>query len=72
MQIDEKGHKDRELIFEEKRQKELEKKLGCEFIRINTSKYYDDNYEIGKTQIFIRKFKDKQIKKIKKRIKQKI
>ena len=72
VQIDEKGHKDRELIFEEKRQKQLEIKLGCEFIRINTSTYYDDNYEIGETQIFICKSKDKQLKKIKKRIKQKI
>ena len=27
-----------DLIFEEKRQKALEQKLGCTFIRINTSK----------------------------------
>ena len=38
VEIDEKGHSDRDLIFEEKRQKELEKKLNCEFIRINTSR----------------------------------
>ena len=37
VEIDEKGHTDREIIFEEKRQKALEKKLGCKFIRINTS-----------------------------------
>ena len=36
--IDEKDHTDRDLIFEEKRQKALEKKLGCKFIRINKSK----------------------------------
>ena len=36
--IDEKGHTDRDLIFEEKRQKALEKKLNCTFIRINTSR----------------------------------
>ena len=36
--IDEKGHTTRELIFEEKRQDALEKKLGCKLIRINTSK----------------------------------
>ena len=36
--IDEKGHTDRDLIFEEKRQKALEKQLNCTFIRINTSK----------------------------------
>ena len=33
VEIDEKGHTDRNLIFEEKRQKAL----GCKFIRINTS-----------------------------------
>ena len=38
IEIDEKGHTDRDLIFEEKRQKALEKKLNCTFIRINTSK----------------------------------
>ena len=37
VEIDEKGHTDRDLIFEEKRQKALEKKLNSEFIRINTS-----------------------------------
>ena len=35
VEIDEKGHIDRDIIFEEKRQKVLEKKLGCKFIRIN-------------------------------------
>ena len=37
VEIDEKGHTDRDLIFEEKRQEVLEKKLGCKFIRINIS-----------------------------------
>ena len=37
VQIDEKEHTDRDFIFEEKRQEALEKKLGCKFIRINTS-----------------------------------
>ena len=37
VEIEEKGHTDRGIIFEEKRQKKLEKKLGCKFIRINTS-----------------------------------
>ena len=41
VEIDEKGHTDRDRIFEEKRQKALEKKINCEFIRINTSK---ENY----------------------------
>ena len=38
VEIDEKGHTDRDLVFEEKRQKALEQKLNCEFIRINTSR----------------------------------
>ena len=34
VEIDEKGHTDRDLIFEEKRQKTLEKKLNCTFIEL--------------------------------------
>ena len=61
IEIDEKGHTDRDLIFEEKRQKALEKKLNCEFIRINTSREnYDADYEASKIQTFISKFKDKE------------
>ena len=41
IEIDKQNHEGRELIFEGKRQKALEKKLGCEFIRINTSNRYD-------------------------------
>ena len=66
VEIDEKGHTDRGLIFEEKRQKAL-KKLNCEFIRINTSKgNYDGGYEASRIQAFISKFKDKEnVNKIK-------
>ena len=47
-----------DLIFEEKRQKALEKKLGYKFIRINTSKEgYDVDYEASRLQTFISKFK---------------
>ena len=42
VEIDEQGHNDRDLIFEEKRQKALKEKLNCIFIRINTSK---ENYD---------------------------
>ena len=38
VEIDEKRHIDRDLIFEAKTQEALEKKLGCKFIRINISK----------------------------------
>ena len=66
-----KKHAGRDLTFEEKRQKALEKKLNCEFIRVNTSKRYAEDYEIGRIQTFISEFKNKQLKKIRKRIKQK-
>ena len=36
VEIDEKGHTHKDIIFEEKRQKASEKKLGCKFTRINT------------------------------------
>ena len=67
VEIDEKGHTDRELLFEEKR-KALEKKLGCKFIRINTSNYYHEDYEIGRIQTFISKFKSRQLRKIEKEL----
>ena len=66
VEIDEKGH-----IFEEKRQKALERKLGCKFIRINTSNAkngYDLDYEVGNAQAFIDEFKNKKIKKLEKKI----
>ena len=71
VEIDEKGHTDRDLIFEEKRQKALEKKLGCKFIRINTSNAkngYDLDYEVGNTEAFIDEFKNKKIKELKKKL----
>ena len=66
VEIDEKVHKDRELIFEEERQKALEKRIGCEFIRINMSQHYSGDYEIGRKQTFINKSKDRQLKKLEK------
>ena len=63
IEIDEKGHTDRDLIFEEKRQKALEKKLCCEFIKIKLSKEgYDSDYEASRIQAFISEFKEKKIK----------
>ena len=57
MEIDEKGHTDRDFIFEEKRQKALEKKLGCIFIRINMSKEgYNADSEASRVQTFISEF----------------
>ena len=74
VEIDEKGHTDRDLVFEEKRQKALEKKLGCKFIRINTSNAkngYDLDYEVDKIEAFIDKFKNKKIKRTKRQNKRK-
>ena len=68
VEIDEKGHTDRDSIFEEKRQEALAKKLGCEFIRINTSNaengYHLDN-EVNDTEAFIDEFQNKKIKEVK-------
>ena len=65
IEIDEKGHTDRDLIFEEKRQKALEKKLNCTFIRINTRKEnFDIDYEASRIQTFISQFKDDKNKKL--------
>ena len=53
--------------FKEKRQKALEKKRGCKFIRINTSNAknsYDLDYEFGNVQAFIDVFKNKKTRKI--------
>ena len=64
MEIDEKGHTDRDLFFEEKKGKALEKKLGCKFIRINISKEgYNADYEASRVQTFISEFKNEKLKK---------
>ena len=73
VETDEKGHTDRGSIFEEIRQKALEKKLGCEFIRINTSNAengYDLDYEVGNIETFIDEFKNKKIKELEKEIRE--
>ena len=49
VESNERKHVDRDLIFEEKRQKALEKKLGCKFIRTNTSKKILPAYKERKT-----------------------
>ena len=59
VETDEKWHTDRYLIFEEKRQKALEKKLG-----------YDLDYEVGKIEAFIDEFKNKKIKELEKEIRE--
>ena len=71
IKIDEKWYTDRDIIFEKKRQKALEKKLGCKFIRINTSNVkngYDLDYEVGNVQAFTDEFKNKKIKILEKKL----
>ena len=64
VEIDEKAHSDWDLIFEEKRQEALEKKLvNCKFIRINTSNAkngYGLDYEVGNIEAFTDEFKSKK------------
>ena len=70
VEIDEKGHTDRDLEFEEKRQEALEKKLNGEFIRINTSREnYDADYEASRIQTFISNFNKNKIKDLENKIK---
>ena len=66
-----KKHTVRNLFFRRK-DKSPWKKLGYEFTRINTTKRYDEDYEIGRIQTFITKFKKKQLKKSKKESNKKI
>ena len=52
----------------------IEKKLGCKFIKINTSNAkngYDLDYEVGNVQAFIDEFKNKKIKELEDKIKEK-
>ena len=61
VEIDKKGV-DRDLIFEIKKQKALEKTLNCKFIRINTNN--DLDYELGNIHTFIHEFKNNRIKEL--------
>ena len=50
-----------------RRQEVLEKKLGCKFIRINTSKEgYNVDYEVSRVQTFISNLKNRKLKKLEK------
>ena len=54
-----------ENLFLKKKTRGIRKKLGCKFIRINTSnakRGYDTDYEVSKIQILINEIKDKKIK----------
>ena len=70
VEIDEKKTCQQRHYFWGERQKSLEKKLGYEFIRVNTSKCYDKYYEVGRIPTFISKFKDRQLNKLNKKLKE--
>ena len=59
VEIDEKKTCLKRPYFWGEKTKSTRKKLGSEFIRINTTKRYDEDYEIGRIQTFITKFKDR-------------
>ena len=70
VEVDEKGHTDRDLIFEEKRQRASEKKLNCTFIRINTSKEnYNADYEASRMQTYISNVNKNKIKELEDKVK---
>ena len=49
IEVDEKGHENRNIYLEIKRRKAIEKELRCEFIRINTdTEDYHEYVEFGK------------------------
>ena len=65
IEIDEKGHIDRDFDLNKKIQEALEKKLSSTFIRINTSKEnFDVDYEGSRIETFSSQFKDNKNKKL--------
>ena len=61
----------RNLIFEGEKREALENKLGCKFIRIDTSKkVYDADHDASRIQTFINKFRDRKLQKLNKKIKE--
>ena len=63
------------LFFKRKKTKNPRKKLGCKFIKINTSNAkngYDLDYEVGNIEAFIDEFKNKKMKELEKEMKKKL
>ena len=58
-------------MFDGKRQEALKKTLVRKFIRINTNKEgYDADFQASRIQTFISKLKDRQLKKLSKKLKE--
>ena len=54
IEFDEQGHSDRDIDYETRKQKALEKELDCEFIRVNPAKEdFNILVEIGRIQNYI-------------------
>ena len=70
IEVDEKGHTDRDEKKENEREEKIKKELGCKFIRINPdAENYDIFVEIGKIEGYIaRSNKEAEIKKIKEKL----
>ena len=49
-----------ETLFLRRKDKKHQKKTGCKFIEINTSKRYDEDYETDGIRTYISKFKNRQ------------
>ena len=73
IEVDQKGHTDRDEKKENEREEKIKKELGCKFIRINPdAENYDIFVEIGKTNDFIAQSnKEAEIKEIKEKVEKK-
>ena len=64
IEVDEKGHQNRDLKCEIEKQKALEKELNCTFVRINpTKENFDVFNEIGKIHHYIVESREKSLLK---------
>ena len=61
IEVNEKGYKDRNENYEKQRQKEIETKLDCKFIRINPD---EENFNISKVKNKIFRHIKKSLKKL--------
>ena len=64
IEVDDKGHTDRDEKKENEREEKIKKELGCKFIRINPdAENYDIFVEIGKIQVYITKSNKEKLEK---------
>ena len=64
IEVDDKGHTDRDEKKENEREEKIKKELGCKFIRINPdAENYDIFVEIGKIQVYIAQSNKEKLEK---------